>query len=265
MKTSHHLSTRITNIALKDLHPSPYQPRQHLEKEHVKNLARSIKHHGLLEPVLVQRDRKRGGYTILAGHMRVEAFRLLNRSTIPAIDLGPKADPAEIPLVENLLRVNLTPMERAEAIAKLIKVKGYTQDEAAKRLDQSQESVSQLLGLLHLPTTIRQELRTRRGLTLSLLVELAACKDEAVQTQLWRKIESGTIRTVKELRAAKKAPQRPAQSKTQPRTKQPRQSTKIPPKLLTDIRAAAKQLRRCTGSRTVIRLLKDLEQRLHKA
>jgi len=260
---------QIVMLPLDQLHASPYQPRQHFDEKEIDSLVRSIVRDGLLAPIQVQRDHDHGGYIILAGQRRVEAYRQLEYETIPAIVLGRDADPAAIPLVENLQRVDLTPIERARGVFKLMKKKEYTQEMVADRLGLSQETVSQLLALRRLPEEIRQELRTRRGPALSMLVELATCKDEAVQTRLWGKMESGNIRTVKELRAAKKAAQRPTQSKAQPaptqRPKQPRQSAKILAKLLTEIRAAAKQLRNCAGATTMIRLVKKIERYLQKA
>ena len=250
---------QIVMLPLTKLHSSPYQPRQHFDPEEINSLVRSIIHDGLLAPILAQHDHEQGGYIILAGQRRVEAYRQLEHDTIPAVVLDRDANPAAIPMIENLLRVDLTPFERAKGVFRLMKKEGYTQEMVADRLGQSQESVSQLLSLRRLSQEVRQKLRTCRGPALSLLVELATC-DEAVQAKLWHQMESGEIRTVKELRAAKKAQQHSAQDKAQPR-----QSTKIPAKLLGKIHAAIKQLRNCAESKTVIKLLKELEQHLHKA
>ena len=109
---------QLYNIKLADLQPDPNQPRKYLDAAALNELTASIAQHGVLEPILFRQEN--GILYVVAGDRRVAAARKAGLSTIPAIFIDSK-NPDEISIVENILRQDLTPVEEAEALDKLMK------------------------------------------------------------------------------------------------------------------------------------------------
>ena len=144
----------ITDINLKELRSNPYQPRKVFDEEKLKELANSIKEHGVFQPIIVKKSIK--GYEIIAGERRVKASILAGKETIPAIirDFSDE-DMMEIALLENLQRENLNAIEEATAYAKLLKHLNVTQEELASKLGKSRSHITNMLGLLSLPEKVK--------------------------------------------------------------------------------------------------------------
>ena len=191
---------RIVEIDLHDLHPNPDQPRKAFSEESLIELAASIERHGLIQPITVKRLDD-GTYLLVAGERRFRAFERLGRSTIPAIVTT--GDAEEISLIENIQREDLNPLEEAEALARMMNRHRYTQEQLGQVVGKSQAAVSQVLGLLNLPETIKVEYRAAPRSSKSLLVEIAAMKSEAEQLRLWAAIKDGRIASVKAARTAR--------------------------------------------------------------
>jgi ParB family chromosome partitioning protein len=196
---------RIVEIDLHDLHPNPDQPRKTFSEESLIELAASIERHGLIQPITVKRLDS-GTYLLVAGERRFRAFERLGRPTIPAIVTT--GDAEEIALIENIQREDLNPLEVAEALARMMDRHRYTQEQLGQVVGKSQAAVSQVLGLLNLPETIKTEYRAAPRSSKSLLVEIAAMKSEAEQLRLWAAIKDGRIANVKAARAERAAQQR---------------------------------------------------------
>ena len=194
--------SRIVEIDLRDLHPNPDQPRKTFSEESLIELAASIKRHGLIQPITVKRLDD-GTYLLVAGERRFRAFGRLGRPTIPAIVTT--GDAEEIALIENIQREDLNPLEEAEALARMMDRHRYTQEQLGQVVGKSQAAVSQVLGLLNLPETIKTEYRAAPRSSKSLLVEIAAMKSEAEQLRLWAAIKDGRIANVKAARAERSA------------------------------------------------------------
>ncbi len=193
---------RIVEIALRDLHPNPDQPRKTFGEESLIELAASIERHGLIQPITVK-HLDNGTYLLVAGERRFRAFERLGRPTIPAIvTMG---DAEEIALIENIQREDLNPLEEAEALTRMMDRHNYTQEQLGQVIGKSQAAVSQVLGLLNLPETIKAEYHTAPRSSKSLLVEIAAMKSEAEQLRLWTAIKDGRIANVKAARAERSA------------------------------------------------------------
>lgn len=110
---------RAPKIALIDLNlvrPNPAEPRKTLNEEGLRQLADSIRRHGLLNPILVRRE-QHGTFTTLAGSRRLKACRELRQKTIPALVID--GDPLQISLIENLVREELNPVDEAETLLEL--------------------------------------------------------------------------------------------------------------------------------------------------
>src|SRR5690606_29605892 len=123
------------------LKENPYQPRKRFDEDKIEELAQSIKEHGVLQPIIVKRSEI--GYYIIAGERRVRACKRLGLTTIPAVvrDIDDKVM-AEIALLENLQREDLTIIEEATAYQTLIERHGLTQQELADRLGKSRAHIA---------------------------------------------------------------------------------------------------------------------------
>lgn len=144
----------IEQIPIRELKENPYQPRRHFDEEKIAELAVSIKEHGVLQPIIVKKSEL--GYYIVAGERRFRACKMLGLETIPAIvrDLDDRVM-AEIALLENLQRENLTIVEEAIAYRTLIEKHGLTQQEVADRVGKSRSHVTNVLRLLSLPKEVQ--------------------------------------------------------------------------------------------------------------
>lgn len=144
----------IQQLPINDIAPNPYQPRQIFNDESLQELANSIKVHGLTQPVVVREAKK--GYELIVGERRLEACKLIHMETIPAIikDLNDK-ETCEIALVENIDRENLSVIEIAESLNRLMKEFNYTQESLSNLFSRSRSSIANILRLLKLPEQVK--------------------------------------------------------------------------------------------------------------
>lgn len=141
----------LTSVAINCINPDPKNDRKHFDAESLKQLAESIKQHGILQPLLL-RPAAAGIYTIVAGERRYRAAKLAGLMAVPAQIVRPEAlQTSLMRLEENIRREDLTPIERAQAIARMMEEHGLTQAEVGKRLGVQQGQVSNELRLLKLP------------------------------------------------------------------------------------------------------------------
>lgn len=189
---------RIIEIDLSKINPNPDQPRKTFNQESLKELAATIEKHGLIQPITVKKINSEDGYILVAGERRLRAFELLGRTSIPAILTNGNAD--EIALIENIQREDLDPLDEAEALEFMIKRYGYTQEQLGAIIGKAQNTVSQTLILLKLPTIIREQYKTVPHINKSILTEIAKLKNENQQMKLWNQIIHGKLTTVKATR-----------------------------------------------------------------
>jgi ParB family chromosome partitioning protein len=145
------VEAELLHLPVEAIHPNPRQPRKRFEPEATAGLAASIRHQGVLQPVVV-RPRREGGYELIAGERRWRAAREAGSATVPAVVR--EADDREsllLGLVENVARENLSPLEEARAYAVLIDEFGLTLADVAERVGRSKPAVSNRLRLLELP------------------------------------------------------------------------------------------------------------------
>ena len=144
----------IVELDLSELRPNPYQPRKKFDEEALKELAESIKEHGVFQPIIVKKSIK--GYEIVAGERRYRASKMLGLEKIPAIIKDFTDDEMmQISLLENLQRENLTSIEEAKAYKAIIDASNLTQEELAKKVGKSRSYITNILGLLTLPNSIQ--------------------------------------------------------------------------------------------------------------
>ena len=138
--------------------PNPEQPRTHFEPEKLRELADSIREHGIIQPLIVSRDES-GAYRLIAGERRLQAARLAGLDTVPiVVREAADAELLELALIENIQRADLNAIEEAMAYRRLTEEYGLTQEEAARRVGKSRVTVSNALRLLQLEGEIRRSL-----------------------------------------------------------------------------------------------------------
>ena len=146
----------LQNLKTALLQPGKYQPRTHMDKESLAELADSIKAQGVMQPVLV-RLVSAGRYEIIAGERRWRAAQMAGLEEIPALirDVPDEAALA-MSLIENIQRENLNPLEEALGIQRLINEFGMTHQAASQALGSSRSAVSNLLRLLNLSAPVQE-------------------------------------------------------------------------------------------------------------
>lgn len=144
----------VVNIDLDEIKPNPFQPRTIFNQEKIDDLAQSIKEYGVFQPIILKAVNE--GYIIVSGERRYRASKKVGLKTIPAIIRQYEPSKvAEIALLENLQREDLTPIEEANAYKNIIEELNYTQKELADRIGKSRSYVTNVLGLLNLPKNIQ--------------------------------------------------------------------------------------------------------------
>ena len=145
---------QVVEVPLDQIRPNPDQPRHVMEPEALEGLAQSIRRHGVLQPVIVQRTGE--GYQLVAGERRFRASRLAGRTTIPSLVIEATGRRSlELALIENIQRENLNALEEATAYEALLARDGSTQIELAEQLGKSRVAVTNALRLLELPDEIK--------------------------------------------------------------------------------------------------------------
>ena len=140
---------QVRQLAIDSVRPNPDQPRKIFDPEKLEELTSSIRQHGVMQPlVVVERE---GGYMIAAGERRWRAAQAAGLKEVPALvrQLDPR-ELAELSLIENLQREDLTGLEEAQAFSDLMTGHGYTQEALAERLGKSRSHVANTLRLLNL-------------------------------------------------------------------------------------------------------------------
>lgn len=152
---------RIQQIPLDKLSANPSQPRSHFNKEELNDLASSLQQHGVLQPIMVTPHGD--NYYIIAGERRWRAAKLAGLKTIPAIvRTSQELQRLELALVENIQRVNLSPMEQALSIAYLHDHLNVSYDEISKQLGKGRSTITNFARLMKLPEAAKQALHEGR-------------------------------------------------------------------------------------------------------
>ncbi|WP_448208090.1 ParB/RepB/Spo0J family partition protein [Azospirillum sp. sgz302134] len=191
-------------LRLSDVMPNPDQPRRFFDEAELHQLAASLQTVGQLSPILVKpHPRETRRYLLIAGERRWRAAGLADLGTIAAHILSEDTDTDQIALIENLQRVNLSPVEEAEGIQRLIDRHGYSQEQAGALLGRSRTEVNTTLTLLRLDAAIRQACVTSHpDMPKALLLEIARMAP-AEQAPAWEQATAGTL-TVRAARTLRK-------------------------------------------------------------
>ena len=156
------LEGELRTLDVGAIQPGKYQPRQNFDAEPLQELAASIRAQGLIQPVVV-RAIGTGRYELIAGERRWRAAQQAGLAEIPAlVKVVPDQAVVAMALIENIQREDLSPLEEAQALARLIDEFGLTHQQAADAVGRSRAAVSNLLRLLDLPAPIKRLLDERK-------------------------------------------------------------------------------------------------------
>jgi len=179
-------------IPIHQIEPNPQQPR--VEIGDLTELSNSIKQKGVLEPLLVKPVRETGNWMIIAGERRWRAANLAGLKEVPCIELDiDEKSIAEIALIENLQRKDLTIWEEADGLAALAAAFGYTHEEIAKKISKSRTTVTESMTIAGIPEEIREKCRTANISAKSTLLEVARQFDDAAMLDFVNNITTQSL------------------------------------------------------------------------
>ena len=187
---------KILQVPIEDIIPNRFQPRLAFDDASLKDLAASIKQHGIIQPLVLRRINDK--YEIIAGERRYKAAKMAGLAAVPAIisNLSDSAS-AEVAIVENVQRKDLSAIEEARSYQILLD-KGYmTQEELAKKMGLSQSAISNKLRLLTLDESV-QDAVIKEQISERHARSLLKIKNKDMQKQLLNKIITERL-TVKQL------------------------------------------------------------------
>ncbi len=176
-------------IAVEKLQPNPQQPR--VDMGDLEDLIASIKEKGVLEPLLVRPSDVGGRYMIISGERRYRAALEAELREVPCIEMDvDERNVAEIALIENLQRKDLTAYEEAEGFLALIERFGYTHEEVAKKIGKSRSSITEALSIAAIPADVRDKCRAESINSKSLLLQVARQSDHDSMINFVQRIAS---------------------------------------------------------------------------
>ncbi|AMB99347.1 chromosome partitioning protein ParB [Aerococcus urinaehominis] len=200
LKAQQEAQGQVSELAVDEIRPNPYQPRHHFDQEALQELAQSIKQTGLFQPITVRQSTIKG-YELIAGERRLRAAKLAGLETIPAIvrDVT-DSQMVEMAIVENLQREDLNPIEEAMAYQQMMDQLSLTQAQVADRLTKSRSHVANHLRLLRLNPEVQEMVQTGQ-LSMGQARTLLGLKHHQDQVKLAHKVvdEGMTVRQLEDL------------------------------------------------------------------
>ena len=182
----------VRNIPVDRIEANPAQPRMIIDPTALRELAASVREHGVLQPVLV-RPLDEGRYQLIAGERRWRAARLAQQATVPAMIEEIDDDTAlEISIIENLQREDLSPLEEAEMYRRMTAEHGYSVRKLAHKLGKDKGYIENRLRLADAPAEVRDLVAARRD-TLSHAYELMKVEDPRKRKRLAEQVARGEL------------------------------------------------------------------------
>ena len=173
---------KVVEIPLKDLRPSPYQPRKTFHEDSISELAQSIKEHGVIQPIIVRSVLR--GFEIIAGERRFRASQQCGLEKIPAVIRNfSDQQVMEIALIENVQREDLNAIEIANAYQALVEQFQFTQEELSVKVGKSRSHIANFLRLLQLPEEVKQHV-SRGTLSMGHARAIVGVKDDKTKKEL---------------------------------------------------------------------------------
>ncbi len=175
---THYPGNLVVNLAIADIDKNPFQTRYVNDDDALEELADSIKVNGVVQPIMVRpSDEDDGRFVLILGERRLHASKKAGKTHIPAIVRRvPSQQAAEMTIVENLQREDLSPLEQAEAFRVLSREFNLTQQQIAERVGLSRASIANYMRLLKLPITV-MELLAQKSINFAQAKELLKLED----------------------------------------------------------------------------------------
>lgn len=187
--------TSITMLNTSLIVPNKYQPRKIFDETELTKLAESIKIYGIINPILVRK--KEDKYEIIAGERRFRATKMLGLTEIPVIiKNADEQQMAELALIENIQRKELSPIEEAKSYEEIMKIGNQTQQSLAQKLGKSQSAIANKIRLLSLPQEVQDAL-SHKKISERHARSLLTIEDKSRQLEILNKIINEKL-TVKE-------------------------------------------------------------------
>jgi len=180
--------------------PNPFQPRKDFKEEELEELAESIKHLGIVQP-LTLRKQDNGRYQIIAGERRFRAAKIAGLTTVPAFIITTNDQGMlELALVENIQRTDLNPIEIAISYQRLIDECSLTQELLSERVGKKRATVANYLRLLKLPAEIQLAIREEK-ISMGHAKALLSIDDEKKLLKIFKKVvdQQLSVRAIEEL------------------------------------------------------------------
>lgn len=178
------LTTGVMKLRLDQIQHNPYQPRKQFDDDELKQLSDSIRVHGVLQPLVVRQTGDQ--YQLIAGERRLRASHLAGLSEVPVHVVGfDDQQVFEAALVENIQRSDLNAIEKAQGFKDYLERYGLTHEQLGRRLGIDRSSISNLVGLLNLPTEVQDAVRLGQ-LTLGHAKVIKGVNDAEKQLRLCR-------------------------------------------------------------------------------
>lgn len=194
----------VLQVAPALIDSNPRQPRRAFDEGKIAELRASIEKHGILEPLLVT-EKSGGRFELIAGERRLRAARALGLKTVPVlVRHADDLEKLELSLIENLQRQDLNPIEEAEGYRELCHAFGLTQEDVAKKVGRSRETVSNALRMLELPVEMQRAIASGKispahGRTL-LSIDSPSARQEVFRRMMEEKL---TVREAQDFAAPK--------------------------------------------------------------
>lgn len=148
----------IENFDINNIQANPYQPRMHIDPEELIEIADSIREHGVIQPLIITKDKDSDKYFLIAGERRLRASQLAGMKSVPVVikESSPQ-EMLEIAIIENVQRKDLNPLEEAYAFKQMQDEFGISQDIIAKKVGLSRVAITNKIRLLNIPDEVKQE------------------------------------------------------------------------------------------------------------
>jgi len=151
-----HATQGLAEIPISQIQPNPFQPRKTFNEASIDELARSVREHGIVQPLVVTRAGDK--YKLIAGERRFRAAQKAGLTTVPVLikEMMAEGDALQIALIENIQREDLNPIEEAMAYHQLHDDFQLTQEEISRRVGKERSTVANFLRLLKLPDPVKK-------------------------------------------------------------------------------------------------------------
>ncbi|NMC08913.1 ParB/RepB/Spo0J family partition protein [Candidatus Microgenomates bacterium] len=151
-------SAFVENFDIERIVPNPYQPRMHIDPEELIEIADTIREYGVIQPLIITKDKNSDSYFLIAGERRLRASQLAGLKTVPVVikESSPQ-EMLEIAIIENVQRKDLNPLEEAYAYKQMQDEFGMAQDEIARKVGYSRVAITNKIRLLGIPDEVKED------------------------------------------------------------------------------------------------------------